>query len=361
MCYRVIQWGTGNVGKHALRAIIERPDLELVGLKVYSDAKVGLDAGSFVGLPDTGIVATASIDEILACEADCVAYTALGVTRGPIEETIDEICVLLSHGFNVVSSAIEQAIYPKALPADIQRRLETACEKGDSSFLAAGINPGFTMDLWAINMSRLSRRIDKISTLEVCDMVNYDSVENMHIMGFGRTPEQIGELVSARFEGVDELPLAPFYASALMVSDALRFPLDAIRFESDYGLAADPIKTAVGVIEPGAVAVVKLRQVGESGGRDVLFSEWVWRTTDAVNPEWGVGEYWSMTTEGDPDMHCRLEATTRYDSRRIVSLVVATNVVNTVPVLCDATSGVKSALNLPPCGGGMVPSPIPVG
>ncbi len=360
MTYRVIQWGTGNVGKHSLRCIIERPDLELVGVKVYSEAKVGLDAGGFVGLADTGIVATASVDEILSCEADCVAYTALGVAKGQITETIDEICLLLSHGFNVVSSAIEQAVYPKALPAEILRRLQTACTNGDSSFLCAGINPGFAMDLWPISMSRLSRRIDKINTLEVCDMTNYDSVENMRIMGFGRTPDQIGDLVSARFKGVEQLSFAPFYASALMLSDALRFPLDAIRFESAYGLATEPVTVAVGVIEPGTVAVVKLRQVGESGGRDVLCSEWVWRTTDSVNPEWGVGEYWSMAVEGDPDMHCRLEATTRFDSKRIVSLVVATNVVNSIPVLCDASSGVKSALDLPPCGGGMVPSPIAV-
>jgi len=330
--------------------------LELVGLKVYSDAKIGLDAGALVGLPDTGIVATDSVDEILAGEADCVAYTALGAAKGQITETIDEICLLLSHGLNVVSSAIEQAIYPKALPAEILRRLETACTTGYSSFLAAGINPGFTMDLWAINMSRLSRRIDKISILEVCDMTNYDSVENMRTMGFGRTPAEIGDH-SMRFEGVDEL--TPFYSSALMLSDALRFPLHAVRFEREFGLATEPIKVAVGVIEPDTVAVVKLRHIGESNGRDVLCNEWVWRTTDSVNAEWGVGEYWSMTIEGDPDMHCRLEAATRFDSKRIVSLV-ADNVVNSIPVLCDATSGVKSALDLPPCGGGMVPGPIAI-
>ena len=49
MVYRVIQWGTGNVGTHALRAIIERDDLELVGLRVYSPDKVGKDAGELVG------------------------------------------------------------------------------------------------------------------------------------------------------------------------------------------------------------------------------------------------------------------------------------------------------------------------
>ena len=42
--YRIIQWGTGNVGRHALRTIVERPDFELVGLRVYNPDKVGKDA-----------------------------------------------------------------------------------------------------------------------------------------------------------------------------------------------------------------------------------------------------------------------------------------------------------------------------
>ena len=36
MPYRVIQWSTGNVGKHSLRLIARHPDLELVGLWVHS-------------------------------------------------------------------------------------------------------------------------------------------------------------------------------------------------------------------------------------------------------------------------------------------------------------------------------------
>ena len=50
MSYRIIQWGTGNVGKHALRTIVERPDFELVGLRVYNPDKVGKDAGVLLGL-----------------------------------------------------------------------------------------------------------------------------------------------------------------------------------------------------------------------------------------------------------------------------------------------------------------------
>ncbi|MBV9412320.1 MAG: dihydrodipicolinate reductase, partial [Acidimicrobiia bacterium] len=51
MPYKVIQWATGNVGLHALRGILEHPELELVGLLVHSPEKAGRDAGELVGLP----------------------------------------------------------------------------------------------------------------------------------------------------------------------------------------------------------------------------------------------------------------------------------------------------------------------
>ena len=38
---RVIQFSTGNVGRHSLVGIDARPDLELVGVWVSSDAKAG--------------------------------------------------------------------------------------------------------------------------------------------------------------------------------------------------------------------------------------------------------------------------------------------------------------------------------
>src|SRR4030095_13147233 len=43
--YKVIQWATGAVGVHALRALIEDPDFELVGLYVHDAEKIGRAAG----------------------------------------------------------------------------------------------------------------------------------------------------------------------------------------------------------------------------------------------------------------------------------------------------------------------------
>ncbi|WP_308213256.1 hypothetical protein [Mycolicibacterium confluentis] len=48
---RVVHVGTGMTGSVALRAIIDDPALDLVGLKVSSPAKVGTDAGKLCGRP----------------------------------------------------------------------------------------------------------------------------------------------------------------------------------------------------------------------------------------------------------------------------------------------------------------------
>ena len=79
---RVVQFSTGNVGQHSLRAIIGRPDLQLVGVHAANPAKVGRDASELCGLTEpTGVLATDDLDALIALEPDCVVYTALGETR----------------------------------------------------------------------------------------------------------------------------------------------------------------------------------------------------------------------------------------------------------------------------------------
>ncbi len=75
MAYRVIQWGTGAVGKHTLRAVLDHPQLELVGLKVYNESKVGRDAGELADRPATGIRAVREMAQLPLAAADRVLST----------------------------------------------------------------------------------------------------------------------------------------------------------------------------------------------------------------------------------------------------------------------------------------------
>ena len=71
---RVLQWTTGKVGKLALRAILDDPRLELVGVYAHSPDKAGVDAGALCGRPDCGVEATNDVDALLALKADSVLY-----------------------------------------------------------------------------------------------------------------------------------------------------------------------------------------------------------------------------------------------------------------------------------------------
>src|SRR5688572_27893368 len=72
--YRVVQWATGGMGRNVLRAIIDHPALELVGVFVYGGAKAGRDAGELSRRATTGVLATNDRARILALDADVVVH-----------------------------------------------------------------------------------------------------------------------------------------------------------------------------------------------------------------------------------------------------------------------------------------------
>jgi 4-hydroxy-tetrahydrodipicolinate reductase len=111
--FRVIQWATGNTGQRALREVIRHPSLDLVGVRVYSDDKDGVDAGELCGEDTTGVLATADRDAVLAIDADCCVYmaraTGSGQTRAGLteDELVDDLVALLEKGTNIVTTCTD--------------------------------------------------------------------------------------------------------------------------------------------------------------------------------------------------------------------------------------------------------------
>src|SRR4029079_717557 len=95
---RVVQWSTGNVGRQALAAVLDHPDLELVGLFAFGADKVGRDVGELSGRASTGVVATDDVDALVALAPDCVVYT-------PAFGDDDIVVRFLEAGINVVTTS----------------------------------------------------------------------------------------------------------------------------------------------------------------------------------------------------------------------------------------------------------------
>ena len=132
MALRVVQWATGSVGVAAINAVLDHPGLELVGCWVHSKAKVGMDVGEIIGGDPLGVIATDSVDQILAMDADAVIYA-------PLLPNAEEVMALLRSGKNVISPL--GWFYPSESEA---APLEAAALDGNVTLHGAGIGPSVT-------------------------------------------------------------------------------------------------------------------------------------------------------------------------------------------------------------------------
>ena len=101
--YRIIIWSPGDMGGRALKTALQSPLFEVVGVKVFSPHKHGVDVGELAGRPATGVKATTRKEEILALDADCVIHTP--TTPALLEGADADVVELLASGKNVVSGA----------------------------------------------------------------------------------------------------------------------------------------------------------------------------------------------------------------------------------------------------------------
>src|SRR5688572_4620917 len=97
--YRIVVCGPGGGGSACIRAALKLPEIELVGVQVYSDAKDGKDVGELVGLPKCGVRAFKDRNQIYRLRPECVLYTAKDLGNFNFD---DEIIELLEHGINVI-------------------------------------------------------------------------------------------------------------------------------------------------------------------------------------------------------------------------------------------------------------------
>jgi 2,4-diaminopentanoate dehydrogenase len=352
--HRVVQWATGNVGRHALRAIIERPDLELVGVRVYDPAKVGRDAGELVGSAPVGVSAVDSIEVVLTLRPDCVVYTSIDPLRGAIEAggALANVCTLLAAGCNVVATTPSYCVYPTGGPPAAMAHLEAACAEGGATFFGSGASPGFTTEILPLTLLRFARTVERIWVLESLSMAAYSSPAVMGAMGFGLGLDQ--ESPMDRSNAEDRLPTSGRGTSIRMLADALGVELDAVTYRRESAVADHPVECAVGRIEPGGVVASRLTFTGLVKGIELIVHEFVWRLDDQVRPDWPVGDKTLFRIDGDPTMTSELVVETQFDSRRSPSLLAAMGVVNAIPAVCAAAPGVRTALDLPLWAGALV-------
>ncbi|WP_328511297.1 dihydrodipicolinate reductase [Streptomyces mirabilis] len=332
---RVVQWASGNIGSRALRAVLEHPDLTLAGLYAHTPDKAGCDAGELCGLGPTGVIATHDIDEIVALGADCVLYM-------PRACDMDEVCRLLASGANVVTTRGEFHRAASLDPA-VRERVEAACESGKSSIHSTGSSPGFITEALPLALSSIQRRLDGLTIEEFADLSQRDSPGLLFdVMGFGKPP---AEYDARRLSVVRD----SFGPSLRMVADTLSIPLDSVEAEGEVATAPRPVHIAAGTLRPNTVAAQRITVSGLRGGRPLLRFRATWYCTTDLDRAWDVrATGWHITVDGDAPLDIDLRFPVPLDRMAAMSpSYTANRAVNAVPVLCEASPGIRSTADLP--------------
>lgn len=341
--YRVIQWATGVVGSSALRGVLRHPRLELAGVKVYSEAKEGRDAGDLIGAQKTGVVATRDVDAILALAADCVLYC-------PMPWSADEICRLLERGLHVITPC--PYWFPFVQNPEVAEAIGKACERGGVSFHASGCNPGGIAERFPLTFTGWLNRIDRIQMTECGDCTTYSSVGVMReLMNLGKTAD-----------GARNNPLKAMLAKSWnepidMIAAGLGTRVARYEAKHDFILAKEPIETAVGVIEPGTIGPNHYQHIGITREGTEIIQEQIWFVGGSgqqklerkmkIPRESG----WRISLQGDVNLNVDIDFPPElsHDQRVAQGLsTTAFHLVNAVPLVCEAPQpGIKTYLDLP--------------
>ena len=343
---RVVVWSTGGVGSIAIDAVRRRPDLDLVGVWVYSEDKVGKDAGELAGGEPMGVHATKDAAALIALQPDCVVYAASGPDRDAA--AVPDYIKLLEAGINVVSTSSTSLVYPPCYFAGEWRdHLQAAAEAGKASLYVSGIFPGFASDQLALLMTTQSKSIRSITVSEVALNDHYPVADvMMDGMGFGR-PLDFQPLLKT--PGFIELAWkAPIH----LVAAGLGAEIEELRGTLDRRRTDRDIEVAFGTIAAGTCGAVRTTAAGVVNGREAIVIEHIIRMGRDVAPDWPTAHNdatYRVDIEGDPEIHCEMtmgESVGRGAGHAAMA-ATAMRVVNAVPYVVASRPGLLSSLDVP--------------
>lgn len=339
MTLRVIQWATGGVGQAAIGQILLHPDLELVGCWVHSAEKAGKDVGEIIGGEPIGVLATDSLDEILALDADCVLYS-------PLMPNPKEVAALLRSGKNVVTPL--GWFWPSV---EERNRMEPAALEGGVTLHGTGIDPGGATEQQPLFFAGLSSAVTFVRGEEYSDIRTYNAPDVVrHIMGFGGTPDEAmsGPMLALLSNGFEQ--------SVQMCLDTLGFADAEIRSSREVAVATAPIEGPAGVIQPGEVAAQRFAWEAFVGDTKVVRVAVNWLMGEEhLDPPWEFGpegKRFEVEVKGDPDtlvvIHGWHPSTVAAGLVRNPGIVVtAAHCVNSIPYVCAADPGIVTFVDLP--------------
>lgn len=342
-----VVWGTGNVGRAAIRAVDAHPALKLTAVLVHSRDKVGRDAADLAGIEgQLGVAATDDIDTVLAASPQAVVYAASGDTRP--DEALDDVGRAIRAGAVVVTPALYALYDQRNAPPELRDPLAAAVTDGGGSLFVSGVDPGWGNDVLPLLISGLGSTVDAIRCQEIFDYSTYDQEDSVrHLIGMGH-PMDYQPLMLA-----ETVPTMVWGGQIRLMARALGAELDDIRETLERRALDTSVTTrTMGEFEAGTQGAVRFEVQGIVGGEPRIVIEHITRIHPSCAPDWptppdGTGAH-RVVIEGRPRIEVTVEASDEGENRSAGGNATAVGrLVGAIDWLVDAKPGIYDALDVP--------------
>ena len=278
MTIRVFQVATGNVGSEMIGRLQRHRDLELVGVHCYSADKIGRDVGEIVGLDPVGVVATGTLDELLAAKLEAgidVVTTADWVTGHP---RVDN--------------------HPPPSGRTEREVIAAACERGGSTFYGTGMNPGLAQVLTIVHSADVAD-IEHVVCRESVDVSCHHSADTWRNCGFGEPvsdPETTRKL---------EAGTRVFEDGVRLMADCFGLELDEVTFAVQLGATTEDVDLGWFQLPAGTLGGAAFQYVGTVAGVPRVELQLEWQMTPLTEPRWDVQGCYITEIKGDPYIYSK--------------------------------------------------------
>jgi hypothetical protein len=340
--FRLIVWGPGIVGSALIREILQKPELELVGVLAYSPHKNGQDVGESLGMTKVGVRMTTDQEAIIAMPADCVLYCPRVSASCEIDsEATNTLCRLLESGKNVITSI--GYWHPAHQGQGYVDKLENACRKGGTSLHSTGVNPGWLNERLVVALTGACTSITSIKVQEFSDNSDIDSIDMMRAIGYGLPQGSKPWIENVGDRGYGE--------TVALTCQLLGVKIDRIVSEKQYMIAKRDYQLKALVVPEGTIAGLIYKYIAMVGDRPFMTLEEIWYVDPETCPEPIDGrDYYTIVIEGKPtsvkarfELQASIVDDLRFrpgDHTLPAYYATAVPMIQAIPIVCGARPGI---------------------
>jgi 4-hydroxy-tetrahydrodipicolinate reductase len=322
---RVIQYGVGVIGAGAVKLMLQKPALQLVGAVDSDPEKIGRDLGRVIGLDrDLGVIVQRDLKAALPASG---ADVAVHMTRPKLAEAAMELRDCVAAGLHVVS-ACEELCYPFRQYPELSRDLDAEARAKNVVLLGVGVNPGFVMDKLVLMLATACHQVNKVRVLRVVD-ASRRRLRLQKKIGVGLTLEQFGSELEAgavRNYGASE--------SVWMLADHLGIPIDRVEEAIAPIVAEMPMRTQYFQVKAGQVKGLKQVALGLKDNEENIRLELEMYLGAAESLD-------SVKITGVPNLEMKVPGGIHGD------LATTAIVVNCIPNLVELAPGLRVVTDMP--------------